>query len=463
MFTNNNAMQRILRTWTDFHQPIDRRTYVTHGLALAAVKYLGDVALVYAATGRIWTPAQYVLGLPALWVRWTPIYAPLSSGYSLALILWMLPFLALGVTLTLRRAVDANRSPWLSAVFLLPFVNYVLIAILALTPSEAAATEEAVVVRPIRMATLSAAVRAGVVGVLLAIAAAMVTSLGVTSAAQYGMWLFLLTPFFTGASTAFIFNRSSEVSAPRTVAVVLGTVLTAGLFLLVLPIEGAICLLMMLPLIILLALLGALVGRGAAQRQSLRPPGAAFMLLAIPLTAAVEPPTGRALHEVQSAVVINASPDQVWPHVIAFREIPEPTDWLFRSGIAYPIRARIDGTGVGAIRYCEFSTGPFVEPITRWEPGRRLSFNVVASPAPMHELSPYPHLSPPHLHGYLRSQRGEFRLVDLGDGRTRVEGSTWYQIEMAPEAYWRIISDALIHRIHQRVLDHIKLEVEQGP
>ena len=31
---------------------------------------------------------------------------------------------------------------------------------------------------------------------------------------------------------------------------------------------------------------------------------------------------------------------------------------------------------------------------------------------------------------------------------------------MTPEAYWQIFSDALIHRIHQRVLDHIKQEVE---
>jgi hypothetical protein len=31
---------------------------------------------------------------------------------------------------------------------------------------------------------------------------------------------------------------------------------------------------------------------------------------------------------------------------------------------------------------------------------------------------------------------------------------------MAPEGYWQIFSDALIHRIHLRVLQHIKAEVE---
>jgi hypothetical protein len=36
------------------------------------------------------------------------------------------------------------------------------------------------------------------------------------------------------------------------------------------------------------------------------------------------------------------------------------------------------------VRYCVFSTGPFVEPITVWEPGRRLGFDVAQQPPPMH-------------------------------------------------------------------------------
>jgi len=51
----------------------------------------------------------------------------------------------------------------------------------------------------------------------------------------------------------------------------------------------------------------------------------------------------------------------------------------------------------------------------------------------MHKLSPYKNLSSPHLHGYLRSRRSEFRLIELPGQRTRLEGSTWYEVEMAPE------------------------------
>ena len=90
-----------------------------------------------------------------------------------------------------------------------------------------------------------------------------------------------------------------------------------------------------------------------------------------------------------------------------------------------------------------------------WEPGRRLSFDVTAQPKPLHEWSPYADVAPPHLDGYFRSRRGEFRLVTLPGNRTRLEGSTWYEMRLQPAAYWVLFGDAIIGRIHARVLRHI--------
>jgi hypothetical protein len=78
----------------------------------------------------------------------------------------------------------------------------------------------------------------------------------------------------------------------------------------------------------------------------------------------------------------------------------------------------------------------------------------------MQEWSPYADISPPHLDGYFRSRRGEFRLVALADGRTRLEGSTWYEMRLEPAAYWVLFGDALIGRIHRRVLQHVKAVTE---
>lgn len=79
----------------------------------------------------------------------------------------------------------------------------------------------------------------------------------------------------------------------------------------------------------------------------------------------------------------------------------------------------------------------------------------------MHEWSPYRHVHPPHLDGYLRSKRGEFRLVPLPNGRTRLEGRTWYELDLAPSGYFALWSHWAIHRIHARVLEHIARETSR--
>lgn len=451
VFTNNNAIRSMVAVWADTSRPVTRRVYLQHGLVLAAVKYLGDAALVYTATGTLWTPAAYLL-----------LSQPSSESEILelapVLAIWMLPFVAIGVTLSARRATDAGGSPWVSILFLVPYLNYVLMAALSALPARSWKPAH-FRPNPPKMSDWAARILAGAAGVLVAVAA---VALGVSALRSYGGWLFLLTPFAVGASTGYVYNLARGAASRGATGLIIFTVVVAGTVMLLVSIEGLVCLVMALPIAVPLAILGGVIGRWAATTGTGQTSPAMFMLLAVPLTAVLEPPSGHVLHEVRSSVVIEAPPDAVWPHVVAFREIPEPLDWVFRAGVAYPIRARLEGQGVGAVRYCVFSTGSFVEPITRWEPGRRLSFDVAASPPTMRELSPYRNLSPPHLHGYLRSKRGEFRLVDLGNGRTRLEGSTWYELEMAPEAYWQIFSDALIHRIHLRVLDHVKQDVEQA-
>ena len=159
---------------------------------------------------------------------------------------------------------------------------------------------------------------------------------------------------------------------------------------------------------------------------------------------------------VTTSVEIDAPATEVWEHVVEFPELPEARAWYFRLGIACPERAHISGRGVGATRYCEITTGTFVEPITHWESPRRLAFDVADQPDPMFELSPYRSIRPPHLDRHLRSTRGEFRLVPLSDYRTRLEGRTWYTFSMWPQAYWTLWSDSVIHQVHLRVLRHIK-------
>ncbi|HMD48856.1 MAG TPA: SRPBCC family protein [Bryobacteraceae bacterium] len=277
----------------------------------------------------------------------------------------------------------------------------------------------------------------------------------------YGLMLFTVVPLGLGALTAHLIHATTLRQAAWAGAI---ANLVGSAALLAFGMEGAICMLMAWPLVLPLGALGGVLAYQHG-RTSARGPGAAIFAL-LPIGALGWDFTARPdVFEVRSAIEIAASPEQVWKHVVTFPEIPEPSEWYFHTGLAYPKRARIVGSGAGAVRYCEFSTGPFVEPIEVWDEPRLLRFRVTESPAPMHEWSPYGEILPKHLHGYLVSKQGEFRLTPLAGGRTRLEGRSWYQHGLWPAGYWRVWSNAIIHRIHLRVMNHIKTlaEAEGAP
>lgn len=224
--------------------------------------------------------------------------------------------------------------------------------------------------------------------------------------------------------------------------------------------EGLVCLVMALPLALPVAMLGGalaylLQGRLRGGHPVLP---VLILFLAAPVLmgteAAVAPEPE--VFRVSTAVEVDAPPATVWRHVVSFSELPPPKEWLFHTGIAYPMRAEIRGRGVGAVRYCVFSTGAFVEPIEIWDEPRRLQFSVAENPPPMEELSPYGSIHPPHLDGFLMSEKGRFELEELPGGRTRLVGTTWYRHGLFPSGYWRLWSDWILHQIHLRVLGHVK-------
>lgn len=272
----------------------------------------------------------------------------------------------------------------------------------------------------------------------------------------YGMTIFVLLPAFLGGYAVWAFRPQSGGQAACRGA--LFTLVALSLFFLI-GAEGAICIVMAAPLVLPLGALGGwLAYRGRSSKQSA---GSITMLLFLPAATftwdVTAPPP---VFEVRTTIEIAAPPEQVWKSVVKFPELPQPQEWFFRAGLAYPTQVRLEGSGRGAIRYCDFSTGPFVEPIEVWDEPNLLRFRVTASPAPMREWSPYAHIEPKHLHGYFVSRGGQFQLTRLPNSHTLLAGTSWYQHGLWPAEYWRWWSDAIIHRIHLRVLTHIRTLAE---
>lgn len=285
----------------------------------------------------------------------------------------------------------------------------------------------------------------------------------VRQAEDYGAVLFIGLPILVPFLSAFFHSFQTKRSFGTCYGMGFLSILTLGCFIILFALDGLICLLMALPLAAVAALpavlLGRLAGQAATGKNSAILP--LLMVLLFPGLVAFEEQVRpeAPLQSVTTSVRIDAPADTIWKTVVAFPKIDEAPTGIFRMGIAYPTEARIDGHGVGAIRHCTFCTGSFVEPITVWDENRKLAFDVTSSPPPMHEFSIYKHIDPPHLHGNLRSEKGQFILKDMGD-HVILEGTTWYRHEIWPQWYWLPITDQIIHTIHNRVLHHIKRTVE---
>ena len=463
-------LARCLRLWFSTTAPVNRRDYVVSGFSLAALKFAVEWLVVKLVVGKSLAPWFYLT--PLLSDRLDAL-SPAPEWLAWSMAAWTLPFLWIATSMSVRRAVDAGWSAWLGFLVVLPVVNLLMMLILSVAPTDKleARLRQQAEERFLQRRGLPKQARWSVFAVVFGAASGIaMVAFSTLILRSYGSVLFVATPVGIGAVVGFLANVGRPQTPNQTMSAVMLSSILAGVGLLAIGLEGMLCLLIIAPLVLVPALIGALLGRAVAlsfatenwrpREQTVR---VSLLVLALPLLAAAERdrfPT--ATFEVVSGIVIDAPPETVWKHVIAFSELPEPDDLIFRLGVAHPRRARIDGHGVGAVRHCEFSTGPFVEPITVWDPPKRLAFDVTAQPAPMHEWSPYHDIHPPHLDGYIRSQGGEFRLVPLPGEHTRLEGSTWYELDLFPQIYFRAWADAFIHRVHMMVLEHVKRLSEEA-
>jgi uncharacterized membrane protein YhaH (DUF805 family) len=448
------------------------------GVFLFAIKFALDRFVARVGFSRDWSILNYLIPNEAYAL---PALPPSDRRFFLTMLAIALPFVAIGILVTLRRLRDAGLSRWLTPLFFVPAVNLLFFAVLSVLPTvrrrepqpEPTTNPLPVPAIPLdygtdapmpgwlgRIIPQGSFASAAVAVLLPAPIAVGATLLAANVMRDYGLGLFVGMPFVIGMVSVVLFGFRTPRGLGSCIGIGLLSAAVSGLALLGFAIEGLGCMVMLLPLALPFAALGAAVGY-CIQSRPARGPGSPRSLFGVTMVlpamllaeGSAQPPAP--VRPVTTCIDVAAPPSVVWTNIVTFDRIDAPPDWIFRAGVAYPVRARIEGSGRGAVRYCEFSTGPFVEPIDVWDEPRLLKFAVTSNPPPMREVSPF-HIHPPHLSNFLLSHGGQFKLIELPNGSTRIEGTTWYENRMWPQAYWRAWSDFLIHRIHRRVLVHIR-------
>jgi hypothetical protein len=451
-------------------KPLGRLPFLAAGVGLSALKVGADFGIARAFS-RPFSLLYYVSPMDA------PLFHP-GENYKFYAAMWAcaIPFMAVGMWLTARRMIDAALSPYLSLLFFAPFANLLFFALAAVAPSRPMPSAQAMPAQDVyrengRPVPIPVAPRSPGAVLLMSSGLGAVIGLGALALSvgllkEYGAALMLGAPTISGFATGAFHARLDPAAkyGRAAVATVVTCLLTLGVIV-VFAAEGAVCLVMAFPLLILPAFLGSFIGfsmaRAAGQRSV--PPMIAAGVLLLPLITILEhvnPLPALAPPPVMTEIIVDAPPERVFPHVVRVSEMPPPEELLFTVGVSYPLRATMEEDRVGATRRCEFNTGTAMETVTRYEAPSHFAFHIDSQPDPLREQTLYHTVRQPHLDGYVRNSEGIFDLEALPGGKTRIRAQSIYTVRMGPESYWRLWTDASIHAIHRRVLMQIKDESE---
>ncbi len=449
-----------------FQGRIGRGAYALVGILGVLLKHNLDRLLSYELLHQSWGPLNYLWPLGIANGRQSLL--PGQKLFLALLAVTSIPFIWLGIGMTLKRLRDAGLAARLLVLFFVPVVNIFFFLFLCALPSRDHYSEP----QQHNSGSLARLLPKSQFGIsILSVVAGGASAAGlgwfsIRVLGNYGWTLFIAIPFFMGFLSTWLYIYERPRGFGQCACITLLSVCLTGVIIVGAALDGLICLLMCVPLAVPLALLGAYLAfvMRSVQRMETQSGAVLSLFLVIPLMATAEfsVPLPTPQFKTHTSIEISAPPELVWQRIIAFPRIDAPLNPLFRVGISYPLEAQIVGTGLTADRKCIFSSGAFREPILAWEEGKHFAFGVSEEPPLMKELSPYSDVHVRHLDDHdFRPERADFYLAELPGGRTRLDGWTTYQNRMWPSAYWRLWTDAIVHQIHFRVFRQVKKLAEQ--
>jgi hypothetical protein len=210
--------------------------------------------------------------------------------------------------------------------------------------------------------------------------------------------------------------------------------------------EGAICLIIVSPLILCFTVAGALLARMIYRRKN-NTLNSSLAGLAMLVLIADTFSGHENIKLVSDTILVNAPIEKVWPHVVEYKPITlKENYWLFKIGMPSPVQSTVDGYEAGAGRKCIFSNGyVFDEKMIVYKPNQELTFDILTQP---HD---------PEIMGHIDILRGQFILKDNGDGTTTLIGNSWYKLYVFPGWYFNLWSESITRNVHLRVMEHIKI------
>ncbi|MBS1538962.1 MAG: hypothetical protein JST20_14585 [Bacteroidetes bacterium] len=201
-------------------------------------------------------------------------------------------------------------------------------------------------------------------------------------------FLFLL-PSIVGALTVYFSKEENVKKIPYRVFTPWIPIFAFVLITLVLAVEGWPCLLMILPIFLIAASIGGLIGGYFKLKKSDNKLYISILTLLPLFVSPIEQYIGAnsTPYKAYTYIDIKAPADKIWSNVTRVREISEEQDkgWLTNLlNFPRPVKAELNFEGVGAYREAIFTNGlVFHETVTEYIDKKKMSFSIKAHP---HEI-----------------------------------------------------------------------------
>lgn len=229
--------------------------------------------------------------------------------------------------------------------------------------------------------------------------------------------------------------------------------------------EGAVCLVMAAPIFYGSGLIaGWIAGRSLRRRAGRLMCLSVLILPLLGVPAEVVHPAAPQTRWVRTETHVAAPPSAVWAALTDVRSIDDAEQrWNFSHdlvGIPRPKDARMEGTGVGAVRHLTWAKDVrFEEHITAWRPGETLAWTFEIGPeASNRMLDEHLRVNSP----YLRLEEGRYTLSPAADGGTDLVLTTRYWIRTPVNAYAGWWGGVFLGDFHRNVMGVIKARAERG-
>ncbi|WP_199224249.1 hypothetical protein [Saccharospirillum sp. MSK14-1] len=230
-------------------------------------------------------------------------------------------------------------------------------------------------------------------------------------------------------------------------------------------IEGTICIALALPAFMLLSSLGGLLAGWVHRVMFQRKNGTLLSVAVLPVVIwplEIQLPSMSQTYQVHNEIVIDAPADVIWRQLASVTVIEDgelPLSFNQLIGVPRPVEARMDASGVGAVRTSYWEKGVvFKEVITGWETNQRMAYDFDIDPEKIPDEALDPHVK---LGGeYFSPLNGEYRISENSQGETVLHLQTTLVDNTNFGWYSRLWGEIIFRDFHRSLLVLMKNRAE---